>query len=270
MGGLGGLGGVIGGLGGKAGGGLLGLVLLAAAILLPRLLSGDGQTQGVGSSGDAGRPGTECDDEVESIVCGAVEDVQLFWTDELAATETPYEPTETVFFTQAISTGCGQATSQVGPFYCPADRLVYFDLDFLQELMDRFDFSGDLAIQYIVAHEYGHHLQNVLGVSDTVRQAQSREPGRANELSVQLELQADCLAGVWANSVSARGLFSEEGEVAEALDAAAAVGDDRIQERTTGQIDEESWTHGSAEQRQTWFQRGFRSGDMAQCDTFAG
>ncbi len=268
MGGMGGLGGVIGGLGrgGLAGGGLLGMLVLLAAIFLPQLLGGGG-TQ---SATDTGRAGEECDDEVESIVCGAVEDVQAFWTDELAGSGGGYQATETVFFTGAVDTGCGRATAQVGPFYCPADRLVYFDLDFLQQLMDQFDFGGDLAIQYIVAHEYGHHLQNLLGVSDRVRQAQAQDPGRANEYSVQLELQADCLAGVWAHSVQERGLFSDENEAREALDAAAAVGDDRIQERTTGQIDQESWTHGSAEQRQTWFNRGFRSGDMNQCDTFAG
>ncbi|MBA3606294.1 MAG: neutral zinc metallopeptidase, partial [Acidimicrobiia bacterium] len=166
------------------------------------------------------------------------------------------------------NTGCGQATSQVGPFYCPLDGLVYFDLDFLVQLQEQFGATGDLAAQYIVAHEYGHHVQNVLGTSGEVSQQQQADPDGANALSVALELQADCYAGAWANDANRRNQF-EEGEVVnEAINAAEAVGDDRIQQRTQGRIDPESWTHGSSEQRASWFRRGYETGDPAQCTTF--
>ena len=141
-----------------------------------------------------------------------------------------YREADTVFFSGSTNTGCGQASSQIGPFYCPADGLVYFDLDFLTQLQDQFGAVGDLAAQYIVAHEYGHHVQNVLGVSSEVSRLQQQDPSQANQLSVALELQADCFAGAWAKTADQRGLL-EPGEISEALNAAAAVGDDRIQEQ---------------------------------------
>jgi predicted metalloprotease len=173
-----------------------------------------------------------------------------------------------VFFSQATNTGCGQASAQTGPFYCPIDGLVYFDLEFLAALQQQLGAEGDLAAQYIVAHEYGHHVQNVLGINAQVHQAQQQNPSQADRYSVALELQADCLAGVWAHDANARGLLAE-GELAEAINAAEAVGDDRIQQQTQGRIDPESWTHGSSEQRQTWFRRGYESGSANSCDTFA-
>jgi predicted metalloprotease len=180
----------------------------------------------------------------------------------------PYTESGTVFFSGATNTGCGQASSQTGPFYCPADQLVYFDLDFLQRLQREFGATGDLAAQYIVAHEYGHHVQHLLGYDQLVRDAEQSDPERANEYSIALELQADCLAGVWAADVNERGLLDGASEVTEALEAAAAVGDDTIQQRTQGRVQPETWTHGSSAQRVDWFQQGFETSDPARCDTF--
>jgi uncharacterized protein len=218
--------------------------------------------------GSAGS-GNECDTETAQVVCGGVEDVQDFWVKTFKESGREYQIAPTVFFSDSVETGCGGATAQTGPFYCPLDSRVYFDLNFLVELQDRFGAQGDLAAQYIVAHEYGHHIQNVLGISDQVRQSQQSNPSQANALSVQLELQADCLAGVWDKDAQQRGQFESERELEEAINAAGAVGDDRIQQQTQGRVDPESFTHGSSEQRQTWFKRGYKTGDSAQCDTFS-
>ena len=256
----------------KAGGGLIGLLVLAAAIFLPRLLGGGGQPVSTPSLGGAEGEGSEtvqCVTEIEQIICGATEDVAIYWGQTLPQVSgRPYQETDTAFFSGAVSTGCGQATSQVGPFYCPADFLIYFDLDFLQQLQQQFGATGDLAAQYIVAHEYGHHVQNLLGTSDFVNQASAQDPANANQYSIALELQADCYAGAWAHDAERRGLL-EPGEIDEALNAAAAVGDDRIQQQTQGQVNRETWTHGSSEQRVSWFRRGFETGDPSSCDTFA-
>jgi predicted metalloprotease len=255
----------------KAGGGLIGLLILAAIFLLPRLFGGgDGSplaTNANESDGDA------CETELEQTLCGANEFVQDYWEQQYPASfGGSYDDTQMVFFSGSTNTGCGMASSQTGPFYCPADLLVYFDLDFLVQLQDQFGATGDLATQYIVAHEYGHHVQNLTGQNAVVEQA-SGEQQRL--LGIALELQADCYAGTWAHYEAGRtdeetGLpLFEEGEISEALNAAAAVGDDRIQQQTTGRVNPEQWTHGSAEQRESWFRRGFETGDPAQCDTFA-
>ena len=171
-----------------------------------------------------------------------------------------------VLFTDRWNSGCGPASAATGPFYCPADHKVYLDLGFFDELKARFGAQGgDFAMAYVVAHEFGHHVQNALGISEQVQQMSGQDPSRRNDLSVRQELQADCLAGVWGDSSS----DIEEGDIQEALSAASAVGDDRIQESTTGRVDPETWTHGSAEQRVAWFTRGFKSGSTDQCDTFA-
>ncbi len=273
-------GGGLGGLGGglpipiKAGGGLVGILVLLAAVLLPRLLgsgdSGQGFSTSDGSAAADVADGT-CNSELEQIVCGATEDVQGFWTEAVPRfwSEYRYTPTKTVFFAGATSTGCGGASSETGPFYCPADQLVYIDLDFMQELEQRLiGATSDLAEQYIVAHEYGHHLQNLLGINTMVQQAEETQPDQVNEYSIAMELQADCFAGVWVSDVARRGLLDSTAEISEALAAAEGVGDDRIQQKTTGRVDPESWNHGSAEQRQSWFQRGFDTGDPTRCNTF--
>ena len=269
-----GLGGGGGGLGipMKAGGGILGLVVVVAALLLPKLLGGGAESfTGAADPGpaDAGTSGvTKCETEIEQILCGAVEDVSEYWVVEYPRLwNEPYRDADTIFFTGGINTGCGQASSQMGPFYCPADERVYFDLDFLVQMQQQFGAVGDLAAQYIVAHEYGHHVQTVLGVSADVSRMQQQNPDQANPLSVALELQADCFAGAWARSADERGLL-EPGEVTEAVNAAAAVGDDRIQQQAGGQVNPDNFTHGTSEQRVSWFRRGYDTGDPSRCTTF--
>ena len=270
--GMGGGGGLPGGL--KAGGGLLGIIVLVASLLLPRLLGAGGTTadttggsQAAGLGGSTGSPGT-CVTELEQIVCGVTNDVQLYWADVLPRLyNVQYEVTETVWFTGGTDTGCGQASSETGPFYCPADHLVYIDLEFMQQLEKMLiGTPTDLAEQYILAHEYGHHVQNLLGDNARVQQAQQNDPSRANQYSVALELQADCYAGAW---VGARDVLENPAELDEAIAAAEGVGDDRIQQRTQGRVNPETWTHGSAEQRKSWFLKGYSTKDPRQCDTFA-
>ncbi len=259
--------GVPGGL--RAGGGILGLLVLAAILILPRVLGGDATSTLAGTTETRGP--VSCETELEQVVCGAVDDVSLYWEQQYPLSfQGQFPGTDTVFFSGSTSTGCGQGSAQTGPFYCPVDQLVYFDVDVLQQLQDDFGATGDLAAQYIVAHEYGHHVQNVTGISDRVRELQQQYPESANGFSVAMELQADCFAGAWASSVAERGLFDRSGEIDEALGAAEAVGDDRILESAGREVNPESFTHGSAEQRRGWFETGFRTGDPEQCRTFDG
>jgi predicted metalloprotease len=260
----GGGGGLPGGL--KAGGGLLAIVIALAALFLPKVL-GSGNQQAATIPADQGSTGNPCTTELEQIVCGASVDVQQYWTGALPEFYgQQYQQTQTTFFDNPIQTGCGQATAEIGPFYCPIDKLVYIDLGFMQQLEQQLvGQTSDLAEQYIVAHEYGHHVQDVLGVSAQVDQQQQQNPGQANRYSVALELQADCYAGVWVGS---RNVLENADELDEAIKAAEGVGDDRIQQKAQGRIDPESWTHGSAEQRKTWFLRGYNTKDPRQCTTF--
>jgi predicted metalloprotease len=193
--------------------------------------------------------------------------VQNTWTREFQQIGREYEHARLVLFTDATRSGCGTADAAAGPFYCPEDRKVYIDLGFYQELKNRFGAPGDFAQAYVLAHEIGHHVQHLLGLTDQVRANQERNPSRANALSVRLELQADCLAGIWARSTSERRLL-EQGDVEEALGAASAVGDDRIQRQAGGRVSPETWTHGSARQRAGWFRRGLDSGRIDDCNTF--
>ena len=266
---------------GKAGGGGLGLiVLLVLYLLIGGLPGGGGGGFGIdpGTGGLGAAPAGESaienapadDDEQEAFVRFVAGEIDETWTRIFAESNQRYERPTTVLYTQAVQTnGCGSAPSSVGPFYCPADRKIYVDLTFFRELSERFGAPGDFARAYVLAHEAGHHVQNLLGVSEDVNRQQQEDPESANELSVRLELQADCLAGVWAKSAYKKNLL-ESGDLEEGLAAAAAVGDDRIQEQAGRRIDRESWTHGSSEQRQTWFRKGFDSGDPSSCDTFGG
>jgi predicted metalloprotease len=172
-----------------------------------------------------------------------------------------------VLFRDEVQSACGYAQAATGPFYCPGDQRVYIDLEFFDELQRRFQAPGDFARAYVLAHEIGHHVQTLLGVQNRVRQLQRANPEAQNALSVRMELQADCLAGVWGHSTRQRGIL-EEGDIEEGLNAAAAVGDDRIQKMARGRVSPESFTHGSSAQRMQWFRRGFESGDVNTCDTF--
>ncbi len=206
-------------------------------------------------------------DPAKFIVC-VESSVQKFWTGKLASSGRTYEPAKLVLFTEATQSACGTASAQTGPFYCPPDQKVYLDIGFFQELEEKFHArGGDFAEAYVVAHEYGHRVQDVLGIEKRMRQQERRDPDDANPLSVKLELQADCFAGVWGHAEYASGVVSSS-EIAQALDAAASVGDDRIQKQMQGRVHPESFTHGSAADRQKWFKAGMDSGDPAQCDTF--
>ncbi len=208
-------------------------------------------------------------DEAEDFVSRVLGSTETVWEQVFREAGAQYEPATLVLFSDFTRSGCGGANSQVGPHYCPLDRTIYIDLDFFGELQRRFGASaGDFAQAYVIAHEVGHHVQNLGGAMEQVRQLQQQDPANANEYSVALELQADCLAGIWAHSIWARDNVLQPGDIEEALSAAAAVGDDRIQQATTGQVNPESWTHGSSEQRMKWFSTGYESGDPGQCSTF--
>ena len=209
------------------------------------------------------------------FVSTVLDDSQRTWQKIFADSGQQYRRAKLVIFTDAVQSGCGTAGAGMGPFYCPRDEKVYIDLRFYNELVNRFGAPGDFAQAYVIAHEIGHHVQHVLGTSDQVRSAQQQNPGAANELSVRLELQADCYAGIWARSMdpSLRGANEpalEPGDIEEGIGAAAAVGDDRIQRQAGGDVNPETWTHGSSELRARWFQTGYQAGSVDDCDTFRG
>jgi predicted metalloprotease len=203
------------------------------------------------------------------FVSFVLDDVQSTWDKLLPdQTQAQYHHARLSPFRDEVRSGCGFASAASGPFYCPDDEHVYIDLSFYDELRSRFGAPGDFAQAYVIAHEVGHHVQHILGTSDKVREAMQSGSSRSKELSVRLELQADCYAGVWAHSTQQRGIL-EEGDVDEAMNAAASVGDDRIQRMAGRRVNPESWTHGSAEERSSWFRRGFESGRVSSCDTFS-
>ena len=209
------------------------------------------------------------DDDIRAFSEAVLGSTETLWADVFAQAGLTYEPATFVIFEGFTDSACGGANSQVGPHYCPLDKTIYIDFGFFQELQRRFGAAGgDFAEAYVIAHEVAHHVQNELGISSQVRTLQQQNSGDANALSVSLELQADCLAGVWAYSIYQRDNILEAGDIAEALDAAAAVGDDRIQATVTGRVNPESWTHGSSDERQFWFNEGYTTGDPNACDTF--
>jgi predicted metalloprotease len=205
------------------------------------------------------------DDSLAQFAEFVVGDAQDVWTQILGP---DYRRARLVLFRGAVQSGCGYAEAAMGPFYCPADERVYLDLGFYDELRRRFGAPGDFAQAYVIAHEVGHHVQNLLGIEREMRRASQQHPDRANQLSVALELQADCFAGVWGYTTAQRDLL-EGGDVEEGLAAAAAVGDDRIQQRMAGEVRPESFTHGSSADRVRWFRRGLESGQPSACDTFS-
>jgi predicted metalloprotease len=283
-------GGAAGGVGGmslpagKLGLPMLLILLVVGAVLGGRSIFGGGgdsgfsfnnpfeslQAPAAGQAEDPIPPELDPDADLVNFFSFVFDDVQFFWADYFAKSGgNQYAYATLALFEQSVNTQCGGATDAVGPFYCPADQTVYFDLDFMKDLGERFDAPGDFAQAYVVAHEVGHHVQNLTGINAEVNRLQQQSPDEANELSVRLELQADCLAGVWGYSTYERGLL-ESGDLEEGLAAAAAVGDDRLQQQATGQVNPETFTHGSSDQRVSWFKRGFESGDPSQCDTFSG
>jgi uncharacterized protein len=269
-----------GGGGGFGGGGLKlglgGIVLLAAAYFLgldPRMVMGLMQaTQSSTVSADAGPVATGAPkDEAGDFMSVVLADTEDTWGEIFRQGGSTYTPPKMRFFEGGTRSGCGAASTESGPFYCPADQRVYIDLAFFRELEERFQAPGDFAQAYVVAHEVGHHVQHLLGIADKVRNAQdSASQGEQNQLQVRMELQADCFAGIWANHAQRSRQILENGDIEEAMGAASAVGDDIIQKRAQGHVVPESFTHGSAAQRQQWFQRGLQNGTLKACDTFAG
>jgi predicted metalloprotease len=216
--------------------------------------------KGVGPSGD---------DDLRDFVAVVLAETEDVWHAAFRNMDRTYQPPTLVLFSGAVESACGIAGSAVGPFYCPSDRKVYLDLGFFEDLRTRFGASGDFAQAYVIAHEVGHHVQTSLGISQQVHELQSRvDPSDRNKLSVMMELQADCLAGVWAHQAEKSRHILEAGDIEEGLNAASAIGDDRIQRQTQGYVVPDAFTHGSAAQRTRWFTLGFESGDLQDCDTF--
>jgi len=253
---------------GGVGGGLGLIVLLVTLFLRGGGVEVGNALEGLGAvpeGAESGPATPDPDRDLVDFLNFVVEDVQASWQQIFADAGRTYQPTVLVLFDKATPTACGTGSAASGPFYCPADGKMYLDLGFFRELHDRFGAPGDFAQAYVIAHEVGHHVQNLLGIDDEVRAEGAS--GDANELSIRMELQADCFAGVWGQSAFDDQLL-ESGDLEEGLAAAAAVGDDRIQRETTGRVDRHTWTHGSSAQRTEWFKRGFESGSPGRCDTF--
>jgi predicted metalloprotease len=261
----------IGGGGIAIGGGLGGIIILIIAVLLGadprRLLEQPASDPGSGST--TSRPNNAADDEMKKFVSVVLAETEDTWSEVFQQLGKRYDKPKLVLFTDRVESACGVAGASVGPFYCPGDQKVYLDLAFFQELRTRFRSPGDFAEAYVVAHEVGHHVQDLLGTMTRVNQAQrGLSGGQANQLSVRLELQADFLAGVWAHYAKKKGLL-EVGDIEEALGAASAVGDDRLQRESQGYVVPDSFTHGTSEQRVRWFRKGLETGDIRQGDTFS-
>jgi predicted metalloprotease len=265
-----------GGRGGAAAGGL-GLIGVLIVVLLQTCGGGgaafnlpagfDSTAQAPGQP--AGIPASEDPErDLRDFSSYVFTDSQDMWSTVFRRDGQPYDNAQLVFYRGGVNTACGAASSAVGPFYCPGDQRVYLDLSFYQQMQQQLGAGGDFAWAYVIAHEMGHHIQQQTGTNEQVRRLQQQNPDQANALSVRQELQADCYAGVWANTVFQEGAL-EEGDLEEAFRASEAVGDDRLQGSRGGTIDPDSFTHGTSEQRRTWFNRGYESGEASACDTYS-
>ena len=259
--------------GGRMGLGTIAIALVASYFLginpmtVLNMLSGGGMPAIEQSAPAAHRP--PADDQMAKFVSKVLASTEDTWNEVFRANGRQYQEPKLVLFTGATPTACGTGQSAMGPFYCPGDQKVYIDLSFYRDLKDRFKAPGEFAQAYVIAHEVGHHVQNLLGIADKVHQTKQRVSEReANALSVRMELQADCLAGVWGKRTDTMKNVLEPGDLEAALTAASAIGDDRLQQQSQGRIVPESFTHGSSEQRVRWFRKGFETGDMNQCNTF--
>lgn len=259
------------GIGGKGAlGGGLGIILL----IVYMLLGGDpgqiiNQSQILNSENQVSYQQTAEEEELAEFVSVVLADTEYVWNDIFSNKNLEYQEPKLVLYSGYVQSACGTAESSTGPFYCPGDSKVYIDLSFYKELQTFFNAPGDTAMAYVVAHEVGHHVQNQFGIMDKVQQLRARlSKEEYNKLSVRLELQADYLAGVWAHYAESMNIL-EEGDIEEALNAASAVGDDRIQKQTQGYIVPDSFTHGTSAQRVNWFMKGYKEGDLDQWDTFS-
>ncbi|TML31128.1 MAG: hypothetical protein E6G35_05075 [Actinobacteria bacterium] len=283
-GGGGGIGGIPIPLGGGGRGGLIGLIV---TVLLVLLGGGFGASQLLGGGGgqpNNGNLNQECStanpNRLQNLDCRNtlyVNSIQNFWQSELPQVYgQQYQPADTVFFSRQTSTGCGAADSGTGPFYCPADKKVYIDLTFYTELTNRFGAKGEFAQPYVLAHEYGHHVQDLIGTEAQLERARQRDPGNANRYSVMLELQADCYSGVWAahatqtRDAAGHPIFTQvtPQDIQDAVNAAGAVGDDTIERKAGQAVNPDTFTHGTSQQREQWFTTGYQSGDPKSCNTF--
>jgi len=258
--------------GGRMGMGLGGaVVMLVLSLIFGRdFVTGSTSTDGTAppaATANGEVASSPAEDRLVQFVSFVLDDVQNTWRSILADRHVPYEDAKLVLFRDQTYSGCGAAAATMGPFYCPNDEKVYIDLGFYDELRRRFGAPGDFAQAYVLAHELGHHVQHLLGIDAQARRLQQEDAQSANAVSVRLELQADCFAGIWAHSTEQRRLL-QQGDIDEALNAAASVGDDRIQRATTGRVNAETFTHGSATQRSAWFKRGYTNGQIEACDTF--
>ncbi len=265
---------------GRGGGiGIIGFLIIIGLMFFfgidPRVIFDEGGNGGGISTGqgprEASRPASARDDELKQFVSVVLKTTEDVWSREFQAMGRTYTDPKLVLYRGGIRSGCGTGISQMGPFYCPLDHKVYIDLSFYDDLKNRFGASGDFAQAYVIAHEVGHHVQTLLGLSDKVMAARARASERAgNAIQVRMELQADCYAGIWAHDAQNQLKIVEPGDIEEALNAAAAIGDDRIQRETQGYVVPDAFTHGSSKQRVSWFHKGFDSGRMDACDTFSG
>ncbi|HEY8793574.1 MAG TPA: neutral zinc metallopeptidase [Gemmatimonadaceae bacterium] len=266
-GGGGGFGGIHLGIGGT-------IIVLVLSLIFHRnlfTLLGSGDAASSASASDTSAPPaseTAAEHKEVQFVSFVLDDAQQTWAKILPQEGATYHDAKLVLFRDGVQSGCGQAETAMGPFYCPLDEKVYIDLGFYDELRDRFGAPGEFAQAYVLAHELGHHVQHLEGIDAQMQRLQRQHPDQANQLSVKLELQADCYAGVWGHSTQQRQLL-DPGDVQAGLQAAASVGDDRLQKMSTGRVSPESFTHGTSVQRESWFKRGFDSGDPKACDTFS-